>query len=418
MPAHYVIFGIHPKLSLAELISVYPETSKTEVVSDQAAIFDTDSWDGEAAMARLGGTVKLGDILLSSHIRSLTPDLIVDRLVELAYEGTEHGPDDGRRSLDFGWTIFGTGKQKQLLERLPIKIKQGLAKRGFSVRWVTGPKQSPLSPAAVAKCKLLRKPNADLCAFVQGDEVMIGRSTHVQNADAWSLRDYGRPHRDDENGMLPPKLARMMVNLARVPEGGTLLDPFCGSGTVLMEACLATRAAHITGSDIEDRQVKDTEDNLAWLEYENVIDAEDLPRFGIFPSDVRQIAEHIKPKSVDAVVTEGWLGPPLRGYESLDELRRNESDIAGLWAETFSSLKGVLKKGSRLIVIAPSFKTDRGVARVNLQAVAEAAGMRVEQPLQALGQDDTELVYHRAGQRVMRRILVLTFNGSPKKTKA
>jgi len=408
MSAHFAIFGIHPKLSLAELISVYPDAAKPQLVCDQAAVFQADDWDGEVAMNQLGGTVKLGDILLTSKVQSLKLKDIADQLIRLADQDKEPRTPDSKRSLDFGWTVYGTGKQKQILEKFPIKIKQELSRRGFSVRWVTGPRQSPLSPAAVAKCKLTQSPNADLCAFVNGDEVIIGRTTHVQDADAWSKRDYGRPYRDDENGMLPPKLARMMVNLADVKKGQTVLDPFCGSGTVLMEACLATQAATIIGSDIEAQQVKDTQDNLDWLERNGVIYNTDQKRFKIFQSDVRQIAKHLAPKSVDAVVTEGWLGPPLRGSESLEQLKANADAVTDLWTETFVALKKVLKPGARLIVIAPSFKTAHGVARVNLQAVAEAAGLHVEKPLQALGQDVTELVYHREGQRVMRRILVLT----------
>jgi len=168
------------------------------------------------------------------------------------------------------------------------------------------------------------------------------------------------------------------------------------------------RPLTIMGSDIEAQQVKDTQDNLAWLEHEHVVRPDDAARFKVFQSDVRQIAKHLAPKSIDAVVTEGWLGPPLRGHESLDQLKNNANAIEKLWSETFEALKNVLKPGSRLVVIAPSFKTAHGVARVNLQSAAEAAGLSVIKPLQALGHDDSELVYHRAGQRVMRRILVLT----------
>src|SRR5207245_3225106 len=35
---------------------------------------------------------------------------------------------------------------------------------------------------------------------------------------------------------LHPKFARALVNLARVPMAGTVLDPFCGTGGVLLEA--------------------------------------------------------------------------------------------------------------------------------------------------------------------------------------
>ena len=35
----------------------------------------------------------------------------------------------------------------------------------------------------------------------------------MQDFEQWGARDYGRPSRDAVRGMLPPKLARMMVNL-------------------------------------------------------------------------------------------------------------------------------------------------------------------------------------------------------------
>jgi tRNA (guanine10-N2)-dimethyltransferase len=37
---------------------------------------------------------------------------------------------------------------------------------------------------------------------------------------------------------LKPKLAKLLINLSRVDEGGTLLDSFCGSGSILIEAAL------------------------------------------------------------------------------------------------------------------------------------------------------------------------------------
>ncbi len=51
-----------------------------------------------------------------------------------------------------------------------------------------------------------------------------------------------------------PRLARFMVNLARVREGATILDPFCGTGTILMEAALM--GMHVFGSDIDARMIE------------------------------------------------------------------------------------------------------------------------------------------------------------------
>lgn len=45
-------------------------------------------------------------------------------------------------------------------------------------------------------------------------------------------------------GKFFPQLVRALMNIAQVPPHGVVLDPMCGSGTTLVEACLAGRAAH------------------------------------------------------------------------------------------------------------------------------------------------------------------------------
>jgi tRNA (guanine10-N2)-dimethyltransferase len=51
-----------------------------------------------------------------------------------------------------------------------------------------------------------------------------------------------------------------MVNLARTPSGGTVTDPFCGTGGILIEAALLGYAA--MGSDIDPRMVGGSRQNL------------------------------------------------------------------------------------------------------------------------------------------------------------
>src|SRR5207249_4604363 len=47
---------------------------------------------------------------------------------------------------------------------------------------------------------------------------------------------------------LHPRFARALVNLSRVRDGGTLLDPFCGTGGILLEAGLV--GAQVIGGDV------------------------------------------------------------------------------------------------------------------------------------------------------------------------
>jgi tRNA (guanine6-N2)-methyltransferase len=58
-------------------------------------------------------------------------------------------------------------------------------------------------------------------------------------------------------------VAYAMLRLAELPhEGGALLDPFCGSGTILMEAASVFPQFTIYGSDSSDKAVEGTRRNL------------------------------------------------------------------------------------------------------------------------------------------------------------
>ena len=389
---NFCILGSNPKLSLLELQKVLPNTDFT-VCGTHLVLFDNDTISDQILMNLLGGTVKLGQILLKTDADKLNPELIAQTLAKAKSD------DSTKISLDFGWTIYHAPKSLQKkLEKYPIRIKKELKQLGFSCRWVTSKNHTPLTPAAVAKCKLTNKPNADLCVCAVGKQIIIGRTTQVQNADAWSLRDFGRPIRDSLNGMLPPKLARILLNLANINKNQILLDPFCGSGTILMEAALATPAKQIIGSDIEDKQVASSQTNIDWLIKERILRPDDLNRFHLFVSDVKQITDHLKPKSIDAVVTEGWLGPPLKGNESQNTLNKNAEAVTSLWLESLSALKPLLKRTSVLIITIPQFRTSHAQAIVDLEPYIEELGYQSE---------NINITYSRPNQFVERKIMIL-----------
>lgn len=80
----------------------------------------------------------------------------------------------------------------------------------------------------------LRAPLVDFRVLV-GDEFLLGRVIHV--VDRHGLEARKVHHRSFTLPIsLHPKLARALVNLARVPSGGVLLDPFCGTGGIVLEA--------------------------------------------------------------------------------------------------------------------------------------------------------------------------------------
>lgn len=80
----------------------------------------------------------------------------------------------------------------------------------------------------------LTSPAVDFRVLV-GEEFLLGRVIHRVDRHAMegrkvTKRSFQRPI------TLHPKLARALVNLSRVPIGGLLADPFCGTGGIVLEA--------------------------------------------------------------------------------------------------------------------------------------------------------------------------------------
>ncbi len=105
----------------------------------------------------------------------------------------------------------------------------------------------------------------EILLIKDGESILVAQSTGVQNIDNYSKRDFDRPKRDAYVGMLPPKLAQIMLNLASGSQQSSVcvLDPFCGTGVVLQEALLMGHSVY--GTDISEKMVKYTETNLHWL---------------------------------------------------------------------------------------------------------------------------------------------------------
>lgn len=392
--SYFAVFGSHPRLSLAEIRSVLPQNTPLPLLAGPGALLEAKAWNGAALMDRLGGTVKLGDIVGSLLRKDLSAGAIADLVA----------PYVKRRSIDFGLTLYGQPRNARSLTRFPLEFKKELKRRGIASRWVSGKGGEDIAPAAVSKLRLTDE-GLDVCLLFHGETAFVGRTTHVQDADAWSLRDYGRPARDERVGMLPPKLARIMTNLADLPRGGTLLDPFCGGGTVLMEAALATDAARLIGGDIDATQVSNAEKNLAWLVSKRILDPEIAKRVEWVRADARDLPARIA--AIDRVVTEGYLGPPLTGRETQTALKKTADEIAALWRETLASLRPRLNADARLVCVWPAFKTSYGTARVGLDADLATLGYGLVDPLVGWEKTASPLLYMRTGQRVMRRIVIL-----------
>jgi tRNA G10 N-methylase Trm11 len=191
----------------------------------------------------------------------------------------------------------------------------------------------------------------------------------------------------------------MMINLAGIePHGASVLDPFCGSGTVLMEAALMG-CEPITGSDFSEKAIRDSRKNIAWLQshFRGISEGVKAP-VKLLVSSATDLPA-MQPMTVDLLITEVFLGSPRVKAVDPQEIRRLESELLPLYRESFKSLARVLKPTSRAVVAFPAYKTKMGKwHRLPLKPLLEHVGYKII---------DIYL-YYREDQLVARDIYVLT----------
>lgn len=182
----------------------------------------------------------------------------------------------------------------------------------------------------------LEDPEIFIRTILIDDNAFLGlRILKIPKKHFFDLKPHKRPF--FYPGSMSPKLARCMVNLTMVKGGGRLLDPFCGTGGILLEAGII--GARVVGTDIDYKMVKGTIENL---KYCNIQDYE------VFKADVRKLE---LPYQVEAAATD----PP---YGISASTKGEESHI--LCEEALISLETLVKDDGRICMATPHYMDING----------------------------------------------------------
>lgn len=141
--------------------------------------------------------------------------------------------------------------------------------------------------AAIGGNADLSNPKNIVRAVLTGGRAFVGLQKWELEPKAFALRWRQRQYRHHVS--LKPDFARFLVNLARTREGDTVLDPFCGMGSILIEAGLMGMKA--VGSDIDAEMVRACRRNLEIAGLEGTVVQKGIAEFSV-------------PKKVDAIVTD------------------------------------------------------------------------------------------------------------------
>ena len=337
-------------ISLAELSAVfeaynYPKDS-IKRVSNTILLIESNTLTKDILnriFSRLAGFIRYGQIIddLDSF---LTPYL-------------------ERKKVVYGISVLGESDiQTKDIERLSNEIKRGFRSEGISTRFLL-PKKKELNAAQISNNNLLEN-GFELCIFEGGNGKMYGATLGIQDIESFVKRDIQRPSIDFDMGVLPQKLARVMCNLTGLKEG-IIWDPFCGSGTILMEA--AVLGFDILGSDIDLGAIESVNNNIGWLSKEGMINN---IKYNVFQLDInnieRRVVKDLKNTGINAVVCEPFMGPPQRRVVSERDAEELLTSVRNLYVSLFSVINEISRRGFKVVLIVPSYKSKKGWLTFNI----------------------------------------------------
>ena len=403
---YLAVLGRQPEISLAELEAIYGEVRR---VSDSLAVFvsTTEFTDN---INRLGGTLKLAIELGQKPI---------DYLSKLP---------DGK--ITIGVSDYSkTASRRTALEEA-LKLKKILVRHGRSVRVVES-KDAVLATATSLHNGLSGKNERKVELVKVNDEWF--RVIGVQDIDAYARRDQARPARDAKVGMLPPKLAQILINLCGIlPEGSRILDPFCGTGVVLQEALLMGYCAY--GTDINERMIEYSKRNLEWLMKSEIIQSEGIrslarrgrspaargdrplgrgrpsvdgpagrgPKVDNFQISIGDATSFKWVQPINAVACEGYLGKPFSRIPSEVELKEQKQECGSIILGFLKNICTQIDKNTPITIAVPAWlREDGSYSRLDILDEIDKLGYNVD------NKSREGLLYHREDQVVARDILIL-----------
>lgn len=375
------LLGNTPELSVLELRAVLGCETIEKLQDNLARLeLDTEKFAPEKLAHLLGGTIKIFKQLQELPIGT-ERTVIQESLCQFLRDDHEF--------KSFAVAEIGRDHLEQIEAS---ELKAQLKAQGISTRYIDGSRHG-LSSAVLSHQKV-----KELAVLQTSTAILLAETVGIQDIDAWTLRDRGKPYADRKKGMLPPKVARMMVNLALGADPAptaTILDPFCGSGTVLLEAL--ERGVNVIGNDLDLEAAQGSRENLDWYKTGTGITLDSM----VYQQDATKLLLPNN-KKVEYIVTEPFLGKPKPQPHQLPNIFKGlEKQYLG----SFKHWRTLLAPGAKVVCVFPAVLASHteGYPEVTLKALIDK--------LATIGYTMTSevVVYHRPQAVISRQIYQFVF---------
>ena len=311
MKSYIFILGRDPELSKKELFA-YLKAQKVKYTikddSDIALILELPSFNSGQFIKDLAGTQKIG--------------IEIDSFDNL-YEGTKNKAR---------FAVSNYTQDESMIDELKNYFKKEKIKA--TIKKSHHQEQEFLNPSeATSVIEIIQYKG------------QVFKSIAVFNPREYKARDLQRPVQRPLH-TISIRLAKFLINLTEVKKGETLLDPFCGIGTILQESLLMD--INVIGIDKDHFCIDASKKNLDWLKARHNFQNS----FQLYQLDSR--SSDRKAPSVDVVATEPYMGPFLKNFPTEVEAKKILSELIPLYRELLVTLQKITKKN--IVIITPIFR--------------------------------------------------------------
>ena len=399
MPVFAAFLGHNPPLSRSELASAFADISFGDLVAKQVQIFETSASLDQSSLDMLGGTVVL--VKRISDVGATLGNIPHVLAVELA--GVK-----GKATFSLRTAGLSPGEVRALYR----DCKEHLKQKGISSRYIGSDRDPALSIQLIDEELLDGKKGVELVVLRDRKHFWIGRTIAAQDTKSYTKRDMEKPVRDTSVGLLPPKLAQVLINLGlslvrskegQLPSSITVFDPFCGTGVIPMECML--RGFHMLASDVSPKAVTGCEKNIEWMR--KVYDIKKDVSSHVWKQDAtKAFALEKKP---DVIITETTLGPALKKRPLPKEITAYKKEVEAIEAGFLKNASTALK-GVPIVCMWPVWYGPKGpVFCDKLPDIAVKHGYKLVLPpeTESMIPGRISLLYRRSDQFVGREIVLL-----------
>ena len=339
------ILGRNVELSVAELKSFFSkEKINYKIISivNNGILIETSQNLPNKIVEKLGGTISVGEVSASGTFEQITKELDNQKI----YSGKSN-------KLNYVIHDFNGKNFEDIHLYLKSRFKEERLKA--TMKKLTGNVKLQEGGTAPNLCSNLIQKQY----FVF--ENNFGEIIETCDYDKIEKRDMGKPIRR-ESLSISPRLAKILINLSEVKENETLLDPFCGIGTILQEALLQN--IKVIGIDNDKIAVDNAKSNLNWFKFSE-------QNYKLINED----SSKVRIQNVDAIATEPDLGELQKRIPSPEKANQIISGFEKLIINVIKNLKKNVK--GKIVFTSPLIQTGKNRIYCDFKKIASSTGLRI-----------------------------------------